>query len=99
MGSKGWEESVALTVAQMPNHTHTVNATNSYGDVEEPTGAIPARDRREDQWSTNPSGTTLVQMKSSMVANAGSGVAHENMPPFLVVNFCIALQGIFPPRN
>lgn len=42
---------------------------------------------------------TMTQMRSGTVTNAGGGQAHNNMQPYLTLNFCIALQGLFPSRN
>lgn len=87
-GEIGGSEAVTLLTTQLPAHTHA----NGIADVERttnrPTG-IPAR------------GGAYAATATASVASgaAGGGQPHENMPPFLVLNWCIALQGVFPSRN
>ena len=98
-GQKGGEESHTLSAAEMPQHTHSssVNsATGNQGSDTSPTGNVMASQaRRESPIYAQPANLTSL----SPVANTGGGQSHENMQPFLAVNFCIALQGLFPSRN
>jgi microcystin-dependent protein len=100
LGDVGGQETVTLTAAQMPVHTHTasVAADSTVATTDQPQSAFPGRNA-----SATPSyGKTVnAAMASSAVvlAPAGGGQAHPNMPPFECVNFIIALQGIFPSRN
>ena len=99
-GQKGGEENHTLSTAEMPQHTHSSSAstaTGNQGSDTSPTGNVLASQaRRELPIYAQPSSLTAL---SPAVTNAGGGQSHENMQPFLAVNFCIALQGLFPSRN
>jgi microcystin-dependent protein len=104
LGQKGGLEQVTLTSNQMPSHTHTasavVNATDNRGDAETPGGNVWAQKARDDDYSTAAPDVTMKADAVTVAAgNTGGGQAHENRQPYLAVNFIIALQGIFPPRN
>jgi len=93
-GQKGGEEAHTLSVNEMPGHTHTIQASADASTSQDPTNNVLAKSGQIYKQSSN-----LVDMVSGTLANAGGGQAHENMQPFLAVNFCIALQGLFPSRN
>ncbi|MDQ6804015.1 MAG: tail fiber protein [Actinomycetota bacterium] len=95
IGEKAGTESVTLTSAQMPQHNHSVVANGGSGTTTRPGGGVPAR-TTEDIYAAAPDGTT---MNPGMIGNTGGSQPHTNIQPYLVVNFCIALQGIFPSRN
>jgi microcystin-dependent protein len=94
LGSKSGEETVTLSAAQMPQHTHTARASNTNADALDPTGHVLARALN----AYVPPGN-LVELRTGTVTNVGGGQAHDNMQPYLALNFCIALQGLFPSRN
>ncbi|MEM6335565.1 MAG: tail fiber protein [Bacteroidota bacterium] len=102
LGQRFGQEFVTLTVAQMPAHTHTVPARDQAGNSGSPASARFAGSqtvgggRQDILHSDRAPDATLA---SSAVANAGGGQAHFNMQPYQVVNFGIALQGLFPSRN
>jgi microcystin-dependent protein len=90
-------ETVNLTAAQMPSHYHPVHAISTAGTTADPTGALwAAASTGENQYSQN---SPNAAMSANATTVAGSGLPHENMAPFQVVSFIIALQGIFPPQN
>ncbi len=94
-GQRSGEATHLLSVAEIPTHTHTLNASvATTGIVDQPTNNLPARA------SVNAYGpaSQLVAMGTS-VMNTGGSQAHENMQPYLALYFCIALQGLFPSRN
>ena len=93
-GNNGGEESHTLTIAEIPNHTHAVTGTTNPGG-EGPVGNVWAT-VTENVYS---SGTPDASMSGRAIANAGESQPHDNMPPFLVLNYIIALQGILPPRS
>lgn len=95
LGQKGGEEGHTLTEAEIPPHTHAVNASNSRASSTNPTGNVLGNIRQRAYKATAPD----TALRDETVANAGGGQAHNNMQPFLTVNFCIALQGLFPSRN
>lgn len=94
-GQKSGEETHTLSVAEMPQHDHAAKATATVGNVPIPQGNVLADS--PVQLYANPA--ALVSLKSGTVANVGGGQAHDNMMPYLAVNFCIALRGLFPSRN
>ncbi len=94
LGQKGGEETHTLSVNEMPQHTHAIQASSDPSDIQDPTNAVLAKSGQIYSNSTN-----LVDMVSGTMANAGGGQGHDNMQPYLAVYFCIALQGLFPSRN
>jgi len=95
-GQKGGEETHTVTNAEMPSHTHTAQASSLVTDTPLSAGKLLA-DTAPAELYASPE--NLTPMKSGTVANVGGGQSHNNMQPYLVVNFCIALQGLFPSRN
>jgi microcystin-dependent protein len=99
LGNTGGEESHALTLPELPAHTHAVTASSNVPDQAGPVtgpnrnfwpnggGAIPYAD------------TPDAAMGPQAILAAGGGQGHENRAPLLVVSFCIALAGIFPTQN
>jgi microcystin-dependent protein len=94
MGEIVGEESVTLISNEMPQHNHLVNASNGDATDGSPTNNVPA---------VIPAGgytaTPNTTMNPQMAGFAGGSQPHDNIPPLLVINFCIALSGIFPSRN
>jgi microcystin-dependent protein len=95
LGEVAGAETVTLTSGQMPAHAHAVEANGSPGTSTRTAGTVPARTAASD-YAAAPDGTV---MNAGMIAAAGGSQPHSNIQPFLVLNFCIALQGIFPSRN
>ena len=96
VGQAGGQEFHTLTQSEMPAHNHFVNANNvaDGSNVNEPQNNFPANS------PTNPYRTQAnTTFSASSVTNFGGSQAHENRQPFLVLNFIIALQGIFPSQN
>lgn len=94
-GQKSGEESHTLLANEMPNHDHAFRASGADGTSVAPQGSFLAR----ATVATYTPPASLVGMNALAVASVGGGQAHENMQPFLALNFCIALQGLFPSRN
>jgi len=95
LGQKAGEEAHALNVAETPTHSHQAIATNSTGDSNQPTNKLLAT---VGSALYGPP-TSLTPLASTAVKNIGGGQGHNNMAPYLTVNFCIAVQGLFPSRN
>ena len=92
LGERGGEQGHTLTVGELPKHTHGAKAAGTTNNTD-PTGHY---------WSPDVVGnltfatTPNVALTGAAVTNTGGGQAHLNMQPFLTLNFCIALQGVFP---
>lgn len=99
-GEVSGQESVTLTTAQMPPHTHTaqVNAVSSPGTADSPSGAMPAKSAAGVPYGTGAANTTMAA-GAVTVAAAGSGQPVGILNPYLGLRFCIATQGIYPSRN
>jgi microcystin-dependent protein len=96
LGEQSGSESVTLLVTEMPFHTHTLQATAVPADLKEPQdGTVLTRNVNGSIY--NPSGP-LVTMAPEALTPAGGSLPHNNMMPYLTLNFCIAMQGVFPPR-
>ena len=95
-GERGGEEQHTLIAAEMPTHAHDLMASSTDGDSAVAQGHVLAR-RRDQPYLPPPA--SLQAMRAGTVANVGGGQAHTNLQPYLVLNFCVALQGIFPSRN
>jgi microcystin-dependent protein len=94
LGENGGFNTVTLTEAQLPAHNHALQGTNAPAQLTDPSSARPARSPDEDAYG---SGTT-VQMSASAIQNTGGSQPHNNEQPFLVINFIIALVGLYPSR-
>ncbi len=98
LAQQGGAANHTLLSTEMPAHSHGVAATTAAapGTAISPDGALPANAGHQPYRSGSVS---TVAMKTGMVGSAGGAQPHNNMQPYTVVNFCIALQGIFPSRN
>ena len=96
-GSTGGEYAHTLLDSETPAHTHPTSASSNAGTQSTPVGNLPSVSTQPSYSSTAP-GSNTVNLGGGSSPNAG-GQPHENRPPFLVLNYCIALQGIFPSRN
>lgn len=98
MGQSSGSETTSVLVANLPSHSHLVQCNTGGGNQASPSGNLPA---------VESTGTSLdfssaagnATMNSTMIENTGSGTPINNIQPYLCVNFCIALEGIFPSRN
>lgn len=99
LGQKSGEETHTLSANEMPQHTHAFHGINN-PDVgvrsDQPAGRFLA-EAASDLYSTETS--NLVNLGTGTTLDVGGGQAHDNMQPYLALNFCIALQGLFPSRN
>jgi len=97
LGEKSGEETHTLSQGEMPQHTHSLQGTNTEdtSQSDNPADHVMARSVQQ----TYAGFGTAAGFGAGSVGDTGGGQAHENMQPFLAVNFCIALQGLFPSRN
>ncbi len=94
LGETGGSETVSLLESEIPSHSHTFRGTSEGDDSLIPGGNYYG------QLSVVYSGASnLTAMNPSMIAPAGGDQPHNNMQPYLTFYFCIALQGVFPPRT
>ena len=98
IGQTGGETSVTLTLSQLTSHTHTVNAYTGGGDKGDPVNNVWAVEGRGKPAVYSTNGPDK-QMNSQALVAAGGGQLHENQQPYLALNFCIALSGVFPSRG
>lgn len=100
IGSTGGAETVAVTADQMPVHTHTACGQSVTGTQPGPGGNVWAAPSANgvavNQYLTEVTGVTLKQMDANSIQSTGSGQAHNNVMPGIVLNYIIALVGIFP---
>jgi microcystin-dependent protein len=98
LGETAGEESIDLQISEIPLHTHALQASLNQGDnaLVSP-GAVLAMGTGGKVYSSSTA--SLVVMAPQGLPSAGGGLPHSNLQPYLTLNFCIALQGIFPPRS
>jgi len=96
LGERGGEQGHTLSIAEIPVHTHVLNGTSNTGTLIIAAGnLLGTTPTQEYQLPDN----NLAAMNPGSIANVGGSQAHLNMQPFLVLNFSIALQGIFPSQT
>jgi microcystin-dependent protein len=98
LGETGGAENITLLVSEIPLHPHTMQAFATPADLKEPqAGAVLTRNQNGAIYNTTIS--NFVTMAPQALTPAGGGLPHNNMQPYLTLSFCIALQGVFPPRG
>lgn len=100
LGSKAGEETHTLSAAEMPQHTHQAKVSADLGTSASPENNLWAQvTATVGNLYADPGQTAPNAAMNNPVLNVGGGQAHNNMQPTLVLNYCIALQGLFPSRN
>jgi len=94
LGERGGEQAHTLTISELPQHVHVANGTSANGTTPVPTGNVLGQ-----ALNAYRPADTLTTLQPASISNVGGSQAHLNMQPFLVLNFCIALQGIFPSQT
>jgi microcystin-dependent protein len=97
LGERGGEQAHTLSIAELPQHTHVAQATSATGDTPVAPGNLLADSPSQLYAAGNSPGQT--PLSPTTVTSVGGSQAHENMQPFLALNFGIALIGIFPSPN
>ena len=106
IGEEGGVETVTLTLAETPVHTHSFSGTSDAANFKQPTaggalaesnkaGTVPGDAYYAADLNVNP----LQPLNQGSVSQYGGSQPHTNLQPYLTINFCIAMQGIFPARN
>jgi microcystin-dependent protein len=94
LGERGGEQGHTLSISELPTHTHSVMASSTVGNSPTPSGNVLASASNVYRTADN-----LIAINPSTVPPVGGSQAHLNMQPYLILNFCIALQGIFPSQT
>jgi microcystin-dependent protein len=94
LGERGGEQAHTLAIAELPEHTHVLNASGSDANAN-----LPGNDLFANAANAYGPAAALTTLNAATNTNAGGSQAHLNMQPFLPLSFCIALQGIFPSPN
>ena len=97
-GQKTGEERHTLSAAEMPQHTHSLRASDNNATEIEAGGNVLAN-TMQAALNAYAGPANLQNMGTETVVNAGGGQSHQNMQPYLALSFCIALRGLFPSRN
>jgi len=97
LGEKAGQEAHTVTIADVPTHIHTLNGSTTTASTVTPDVNTVLSVSTPQQIYAGPAG--LVAMSPQAIGNVGGSQAHTNMQPYLVITFCIALQGIFPSQN
>ena len=96
LGERAGEQAHTLSMAEMPTHTHAAQASAAAGTQNVPANNMVLSQRAAEIYRAPSS---LAPMVAGTLTNLGGSQTHPNMQPFRTLNFCIALQGIFPSRN
>ena len=98
LGQTGGSTAVTLSTAQIPAHTHAMNAVAAAGTATTPSGNFLTQPvlRTNDLYGSDATTTT---MAATAIGTTGSSQPHNNLAPYLALSYCIALQGIFPQRQ
>ena len=100
IGEIGGVENVALLPNQIPAHTHLFQATTTRGIGEKPIGNIPGQTTSNaPERLAYAAPANLTTLNPASIQPAGNSLPHPNIQPYLALNYCIALTGIFPSRN
>jgi microcystin-dependent protein len=107
LGQTGGQEQVQLTAAQLPQHSHTLNATSTTASSQNiSASALPGNTANVTPEATNfyvsnvgSPAPTFLTLANATIGQAGGNVAHDNMMPYLTMTYLISLFGIFPSRN
>jgi microcystin-dependent protein len=104
LGQQQGEQFVTLIQSEMPLHTHSLQAINDDANVSNPDQAVLAKGGYDTGTQAGAccyyqTAAPNVNMNFQSISIAGGSLPHNNMMPYLTVNYCIALQGVFPPRT
>ena len=95
IGQRYGVEDVTLTLAQLPSHTHALYASQNEADTDHPSGMVLANEAMYQDF--DPAGNQ--DLDSQAIEPTGGNRSHDNVMPYLGMNFIIALQGLYPPRS
>ena len=99
LGETGGSDTVSLLESEIPAHSHALQSQAATANRTNPVGNSIARVAGATPYASAAGNPPLVPMSDQALAPAGGDQPHNNMMPYLTFNFCIALQGVFPPRT
>ncbi len=102
LGEKAGQEAHTLTISELPAHNHLVNTkapADGSANTSLPSGAFLSNSAPAEIYNSGAGNPQQSVMAPASISNVGGSQAHLNMQPFLTLNFCIALSGIFPSQN
>lgn len=99
LGETGGSETVTLLANEMPNHNHGLRASQGDGNEISPNNQLFATGIGGVATYAPANAGATTPLDAGAIALSGGGLPHNNMQPYLTLNFCIALQGVFPPRT
>lgn len=99
LGEQGGVSNITLTSAEVPAHTHQLACNSANANKPLPVNNFVSASTPGAQTRNAPALTAGVTMAAQALSAAGSGQPHNNLQPYLAVNFCICMQGVFPSRN
>lgn len=98
LGEASGSDTVTLLESGIPVHTHAMSGSSQPGEDASPSGEVLARSVGASLYQTTVN-ANIVPLAFQALSPSGGSLPHENLMPYLTLNFCIALQGIFPPRT
>src|SRR5437016_5669083 len=98
LGEQGGSETVTLLESEIPSHNHALEANVNQANLAAP-DLTRCFSRTNPGMSYKATTTSLTQFSDNAIAPAGGDQSHNNLQPYLTLNFCIALQGVYPPRT
>lgn len=99
LGQQGGSDTVTLLESEMPAHAHTLRVVSDQGDLNAPAANRSLARSNNGFAYQSTVNANLTPMAFQALSPAGGSLPHNNLMPYVVVNFCIALQGVFPPRS
>lgn len=99
LGETGGLETVSLLESEIPSHRHELVASNVYGEDDSPNPTEALGRSVDASLYQSVTNSNIVQLADETISPTGGDQPHNNLQPYLTLNFCIALTGIFPPRT
>jgi microcystin-dependent protein len=96
LGQRGGQEAVTLTLNELASHEHSVNASTDGATGSTLAGQVLAK---SVDGTVYGAAGNMTPMNPTDAKSTGGGGSHDNMQPYLTISYCIALQGLYPPRN
>lgn len=99
LGERAGEQAHTLILSEIPGHSHPAACSNVPGTKSDAKGGVWAPDNNGNAPYSSSGDTTMATTAPGAIGVTGGSQSHPNLAPFIVLNFCIALQGIFPSQN